>query len=644
MWTRIALAALALAPSHLAGQRLRTETNIIAPPPFLVASAATRGVQLTWGTAIGATQYLILRGPDATQLAQIGVLAAPDTVYQDGSNTGAATYQVLAVNALGRQAASPVAMYSPPAAITRTRLPTPTITAFTPPVVTSAGMLASPQISTVRNGDEVLVQGTGLDGLTSVMVHAAYTPYQGRWATNSAASAIAITPGKSTSTSFTFVPQLPVPFNLTQTQPYLVIVTKGTLVDTSDTPIFVAGKLPVRQITSVVSTVVRSGQRVKITGVGFDNVIGGYFGGGTQGSVGNPLLTMWNRSPTYVELATPTSCDMEGILMLEQPQTPAESPYIIGTTPIRVTCVPGNPTGTITSPSLDANKVGYAMPGSKIQITGKYLRYVTRVIDQRNAALPFTLTTGMGSDFLTVTLPPGAAGAGYGFSLENSLTDPVLSFTVTGSIVTIGPPELIRFETAWAEPGQMVYVVGRQLKWNAQPKVYVGGVPAQIASATATQLSFRMPTNAVSGPVEVENEGGRVRFDGPYPIRIPQVTHTGFFVVAGPSVVTQVVTPRPTVVAGDTLTVIGQNLARLGGICLQAANGQGYLALRRPEAGGSAPQGWISSNTSMLVVMQYQPNFFGPGPVQLYANAQPIGDSPPIQFACAPNPQMVNWP
>ena len=198
---------------------------------------------------------------------------------------------------------------------------------------------------------------------------------------------------------------------------------------------------------------------------------------------------------------------------------------------------------------------------------------------------------------------------------------------------------MIAFDPSWAEPGQLVRIVGRQLKWTAQPQVFVGGVPAQVLSAAANQVSFRVPATATSGPVEIAHEGGRVALTGQFPVGVPQVTHPGFFLVTGPSIVTQVVKPAG-LAAGSVLTVTGQNLARLGGICLAQANGLGYVGLSRTDLSNS----WLTSNTEMQVKMEFPPSIFGAAPVQLFISSQPVGDFPPNQFVCGPNAQAVPWP
>jgi hypothetical protein len=271
------------------------------------------------------------------------------------------------------------------------------------------------------------------------------------------------------------------------------------------------------------------------------------------------------------------------------------------------------------------------------------------VVDQNNTSFPFSFTPGFQSvpDHLTVTMPPAKPGRaqGYGFYLENSLTDPVVAGTVTGNATVMAAPSWYRISPTWAQAGQLVQVNGYDLSFGTTPQVTVGGVPAQVTQAGPMALTFRLGAGTTAGPISVRNEVGATELSGPFTAGDGK-THPGFFVVSGPSSVTEIVQPRATLAYGDTLTVKGQNLARLNGVCV-ASSGQGgapagYLKLRRVPIG--AGLGYETSNTEMRVHMDWQPYSVARGVVQLDAPTSPPGDNAPSQFACAAAPGGIQWP
>jgi hypothetical protein len=289
------------------------------------------------------------------------------------------------------------------------------------------------------------------------------------------------------------------------------------------------------------------------------------------------------------------------------------------------------------------------MPGSTILIKGTNLRWVTRVLDQGNTSLPFTLTPGFQSipDQLTVTLPgaqPGRARS-YGFYLENSLTDPVVTGSVTGMAMVMAAPSWYRISPTWAQAGQLVQVNGYDLSFGATPQVTVGGVPAQVTQTGPMTLTFRLGAGTTTGPISIRNEVGATELSGPFTAGDGK-NHPGFFVVSGPSSVTEIVQPRATLAYGDTLTVKGQNLARLNGICV-VSSGQGgapagYIKLRRVPIGTGL--GYETSNAEMRVHMDWHPISVARGAVQVDAPTTPPGDYAPGQFACAADPAGFQWP
>ncbi len=645
-----------LAPPS-AGAQLRPPKTVrvaltIPAPQSVQAGFSGPGVQLSWQPVAEAVQYLVLRSPDGnTAGTQIGAVPAGTLAYLDAGFAGAATYQIVALAADGRRGASSPVAYLPPQKLVPPALSARAARAAfpignAPPVITAVGQPIN-GVAVAYNGDAVVVQGSGLDGAV-VTIHEVYSA-GGVWRVNAYAQPIAVTPVNQLAASFSFVPQVPAPYQ-TQLYPYFVIVTKGALADTSDAPLFIGATRPVRKITSVAQTVVRAGGRMKVNGVGFSDVIGGYFGPGTPGSATNPLLSAMNRSDTYVELVTPPDCNQEGILMLNGGLPPGGGTpiYITGgglNAPIRVGCASGTPAGKVDGSEAFANGVVPVLPGSKVSIRGTNLRWVTKVIDQANRNYAFTYALVGTTEFLSVTLPATPGPYAVGLYLENALTDPVMPGTVTGSVEVMAAPTWNRISPAWAEAGQKVTVNGQNLKYSAPPQVWVGGVPAQVLGGDRLTVQFRVPAGASAGPIEIQNEVGKVQLTGPFTAG-NGASHPGFFLVSGPSSVTQIVQPNPALAYDDVLLVKGQNLARLAGICVKSS-GQGgapagYLKLPRLPIG--AGLGYETSNTEMPVSMQWQPYSIASGPVQLYAPSAPVGDYPPSQFACGTNPAGISWP
>jgi hypothetical protein len=320
-------------------------------------------------------------------------------------------------------------------------------------------------------------------------------------------------------------------------------------------------------------------------------------------------------------------------------------------TVIRVGCYPGTPSGYIVGTESMPNNLISVAAGSSITIRGNNLRAVTRVVDQRGVSHPFTYTFVNSGNFemLSVRLPSSvtASASNFGFTLDNVLTDPIVSGTVTGTVMVMTPPTWYRISPAWAEPGQLVTINGHNLKYNAAPTVTVGGASAQVTSADFLTLKFRMPPNATTGPIVIGNEGGSVTASGPFQANTG-AQHPGFFVVSGPSSVTEIQLPRPTPAYGDTIVVRGQNLARLAGLCVlstpvPAMPNATWLKFRRLPIGSGL--GDEASNTEMKVAYETTPGYINAGnAVQLLAPSQPVGDYPPSQFACAANPAGIPWP
>jgi hypothetical protein len=190
-----------------------------------------------------------------------------------------------------------------------------------------------------------------------------------------------------------------------------------------------------------------------------------------------------------------------------------------------------------------------------------------------------------------------------------------------------------------------VLVHGRNLKYLSTPQVTVGGVAAQILQADQLSIQFKLGASTTTGPIEIRNEAGTVQLTGPFTAGSGS-THPGFFVVSGPSSVSEIVQPRPVLASGDTLIIRGQNLARLSGICLlssgQGGAQPGSLTFSRVQVSGGS--GYEASNTVMEVVLDRPPVSLAPGPVQLYGKGTTLDAYGNSQYVCSTNPAGIQWP
>jgi hypothetical protein len=654
----------------------------VPAPQEVVASAAHVGVQLNWKGVADAAYYLVLRGDKAAPAEPaIAKVAAPAQSYFDKGFSAPASYQVIAVMADGRRGASALAQYLPPskAALAPPRaalaVPSPAIQqrlAQAPPALDPnlartaraaplgiASVHANGMPATFNSGhigDTFVLEGTGLDGVSLVTLIPAYPTAPGVWqripgATQTyTANAVNVT-----AASLKFViPALPAANPMI---PYLVMVSKGAESATSGVAIHIGPRPVPRKILGVAQAAVRPGGRIRITGVGFNSagvgVIGGYFGVGTPGSTSNPLISVANRSDSYAELWLPQTCDQEGILMLTAGPAPGggSERLITGDQPIIVGCGP-TPGGRIVGTEAAANGIMLVAPGSSVTIRGTALRYVTRVIDNQMRSYPFTFNKvgsgGSAFEQLSVAIPPGA-GQVYQFYLENKLTDPVLDGTVQGIVRTAGVPTWGSVGPGWAEPGQMVRLAGRDLSNGTAPRVTVGGVAAQVLRHDPLWVEFRLAPGTTSAPIQISNEGGSVTASG-QPSAQGYAAQPEFFVVSGSSVAQSLQASATPPAYGTVLTVTGQNLARLRGICVMGAPqgtlpSPGFVVLRRSDASGALQEPmYATSNTQMHVRMEYQPQSLAAGSaVQVYAPTTPPGDYQPTTFACTPNASNLNW-
>ena len=510
-----------------------------------------------------------------------------------------------------------------------------------------------PTIDVAAIGDSVTVDGTGLDGVTGVVLIPALRYGDGTWhADASKTSTYTATATRVTSAAIDFVlPDVPAGPGAA----YFVRVSKGSASVTTAGALQVMPRRLPHKITSVVQDVVRAGGRIRVSGVGFDSggvsVSGAYFGLGTPNSPSNPLFAVANRSDTGVDVILPQGCDQQGILLLSSPNATGDPTLVGGDQPIVVGCAPSTPSGRIAGSESVPNGVVIAQPGSTVTVNGTALRYVTRVTDTQNRTFPFTYqrvgSQVSGFEQLSVTLPAGR-GQLYSLRLENRLTDPIAPGTVTGTVQVPAAPTWSSIAPGWAEAGQKVRISGRDLSFGRAPSVTVGGTPAQVLAFDPLWVEVRLGAGTAAGPVVLSNDGGSMTASGT-PTTTGATPQPEFFVVSGPSVVQGVQSSTLPLANGAMLTVTGQNLARLGGICLDS-NGQvgkpaGYFPLRRINAGGALEvPAQATSNTVMRVAFNDLPTTVRAGSaIQLYAPTTPPGDSPPSTFACVPSGASLAW-
>jgi hypothetical protein len=258
----LAVALLAAAPpSAFAQLRSRHRLSVaMAGPAGVTANWVSNGVKIDWQAVPEAVQYNVLRGPDGTTVGtQIGAVRGDVFTFTDVGFAGTAGYQVIAVAADGRQGASAIVLYTPPATLSTTKLTTTTLsttlsttmlrtaTSFSdpaaPPVIAAFGGTGAPDLF-AKVGETVTIAGTGLDGLTSVKLVDAYKPLT-TWVVNTAGGSYPVSPANVTPTSFSFVVgQLTT--SMSQYRPFLLIVTKATGTDTSNGAIQVVYPQPTR--------------------------------------------------------------------------------------------------------------------------------------------------------------------------------------------------------------------------------------------------------------------------------------------------------------------------------------------------------------------------------------------------------------
>lgn len=290
-------------------------------------------------------------------------------------------------------------------------------------------------------GTPLVVQGTGLDRLKSVVVHYA-RQVGGRWEVNTnALRTFPVTPTVATPTRLEF--KLPEASLEDTFAPVVLVLGNGTTTASTAQAVMVSSPVTPRVITDAQPRVARAGQRITLTGTGFgatmaySGVEGGYLGSGALDTAANPRLGIINRGATAVQLMLPADCNREGLVMLMAPSPGGGSPaLVVGTPPIKVACLSSDPAGRIAGTSGIQ-----AAAGATITITGTNLRYVTSVRDNRNQQAAFRVLSAGDQpgpqDRLEITLPATAARPElYSYFLGSALLNPQV-FTPVGGYVEI---------------------------------------------------------------------------------------------------------------------------------------------------------------------------------------------------------------
>ena len=164
---------------------------------------------------------------------------------------------------------------------------------------------------------------------------------------------------------------------------------------------------------------------------------------------------------------------------------------------------------------------------------------------------------------------------------------------------SLGPTKMVNGKEAVViEAGQEVFIMGYALSEppNLVPSVSISGAQLPIVSAATVQVRALIPPGTASGPLVFTTGGGSVTMPG-------TVT-----VLSGPTVF-ESISPS-TASVGETVTVTGQNLFRLYGIC---KGGTPNVPLIN-TAGSATP--WTNNSASFVVPQGWN----GTVPVWMWVN------------------------
>jgi hypothetical protein len=343
------------------------------------------------------------------------------------------------------------------------------------------GLISSVRSHVAQIGTHVVITGTALCGAGVALKDAYWDGNQ--WAVNTFSTRnFPATPTKQTPTTIEFaVPNVPV-VETGQSVMYILVVIKNSQTVAAPDPLAVLPVPTPRYISSlnppgvaVPSAISFNHQaRLMIHGTGFTYsdgttpvVVGGVFGNGTISSATNPIFSVANVGPNYVELWMPSTCDEEGLLMLLTMPVGGTggaggSPYNLvlpppGTT-ITAACMKDVPDtnsySLVGATPIVSGGVTYGAelkipPGDQtITVRGPYLRFIKEVwaglnLPPTKLNFHYTRTSTQPSTVETMTVDVPNAQPNTGFALCLMFLDnlPGISDTCYGAnnIVTVNP-------------------------------------------------------------------------------------------------------------------------------------------------------------------------------------------------------------
>lgn len=263
--------------------------------------------------------------------------------------------------------------------------------------------------------------------------------------------------------------------------------------------------IPPPAISSVSPLTGWKGNKITITGTGFSNVNGVYFG--------NYYATYNIISPTQIEATLQDGAS--GDVYISAPSGNARFPGFT----------------YIGAPSVSSISPASGGAGATITINGSNFNNATTVkFGNVNAAsfkvvspTQITAVVAAGSsNGITVITPAGTSGSYYNFSF-------------------ISPPVITQVYPTKAGYNSTIIIYGSGLSGAL---VTIGGVPANISYNYDSQLYANVGYGATSGDITITTAGGTV-------------THPGFVLVQAPTITS--FTPQ-TAAIGDKVTITGTNL------------------------------------------------------------------------------------
>ncbi|SEO64952.1 IPT/TIG domain-containing protein [Mucilaginibacter gossypiicola] len=263
--------------------------------------------------------------------------------------------------------------------------------------------------------------------------------------------------------------------------------------------------IPPPSISSVSPLTGWKGNKITITGTGFSNVNGVYFGGS--------YATYNINSPTQIEATLVDGAS--GDVYISAPSGNGRFPGFT----------------YIGAPSVSSISPASGGAGATITINGSNFNNATTVKFGNTNATSFKVVSSTqitavvaagSSNGITVTTPAGTSGSYYNFSF-------------------IPPPVITQVYPTKAGYNSTIIIYGSGLSGAL---VTIGGVPANISYNYDSQLYANVGYGAASGDITITTAGGTV-------------THPGFVLVQAPTITS--FTPQ-TAAIGDKVTITGTNL------------------------------------------------------------------------------------